>query len=90
MVIAGSDNEGHCEGGGLILHCISQDETSPWHDFVSDDTNWVDENNQAPECADTSGGFLDRGLSFVNEMLAKGAKKIWANRKEITFTGSPS
>ena len=93
LVISGSDDNtfddpsSHCTFAGLILHCTAYDVSNPWHDFVSDNNaNWVDENGAIP-CASTSGGFLDSGLSFVNDMLAKGAKKIWAKRKDVTLTG---
>ena len=94
LVISGSDDDTfddpsrHCTFAGLILHCIAFDQSNPWHNFVSDDTNWVDENNLTP-CASTTGGFLDSGLSFVNDMLGNGAKKIWATRKDVTLTGTP-
>lgn len=91
LVIAGQDNNngGHCTFGGLVMHCVAEDESNAWHDFVSDGDNWLDENDQPP-CAESSGGFLDAGQAFVDAMLAKGAQKIWADRKLVTLTGSPS
>ena len=94
LVISGSDDNAfgdpmnHCTFAGLLLHCTAYDVSNPWHDFVSDGTNWVDENDDPP-CASTSGGFLDGSISFVQDMLAKGAKKIWAARKAVTLTGTP-
>ena len=49
----------------------------------------VDENDQQP-CVESSGGFLEAGQAFVDAMVAKGAKKILADRKLVTLTGSPS
>ena len=71
-----------------MLMCTASSTSSPWHNFVSDEVNWVDETNETP-CANTSGGFLASDVPFVQNMLTAGAKKIWAARKEVTLTGTP-
>ena len=89
LVISGRDNQkaGNCNSGGLILHCVAEDESSPWHDFVSENSNfWIDDNNEPP-CERDSGGYLDGNRQFISDMLAKGAKSIWANRPEVSLTG---
>ena len=94
LVISGTDENEfedpnqHCTWAGLVLHCEADDTSNPWHDFVSNDIDWVDENNETP-CATTSGGFLNANLSFVQDMLSFGAKKIWAERKNVILTGTP-
>ena len=42
---------GSCYTAGLVLHCQSNDNKSPWHNFVSDTTHWrVDGNGQVELC----------------------------------------
>ena len=92
LVISGKDNNNHnnCNAGGLILHCIAEDESNPWHDFVSANSNfWIDDHDEPP-CERDSGGYLDTGRQFIDDMLSKGAKSIWANRQEVSLTGKQS
>ena len=32
--------ENDCLYGGLLLHCIANDISNPWHNFVTDQTHW--------------------------------------------------
>ena len=81
----------HCETGGMILICKADDDFNPWHNFVSDDVNWQVEEGESI-CLDNSRdkGFLNSDIEFIIEALDDGANKIWAQRGEITFIGSPS
>ena len=42
LTIEGWDyqTENDCLYGGLLLHCIANDISNPWHNFVTDQTHW--------------------------------------------------
>ena len=90
LTITGTDNNvgNNCNSGGMLLHCVAEDESSPWHNFVSDDVYWVDENNERP-CQRTSGGYLGSSQSIVTDLLNQGAKSIWATRNTVSLTATP-
>jgi hypothetical protein len=78
-----------CKCAGLGVHCVSDDSTSPWHNFVSDTTHWksrVENSNggdteYATPCVSSS-GFSLRGFSHDSRCDAEGSDgkycKIWA------------
>ena len=79
----------NCQSGGMLIHCISNDTSSPWHNFVSDDVNWEDENNNVPIYCQN--GMMKWGSShdIIKFFKSVGAKAIWANRQTVTFSGTP-
>ena len=90
LKIAGSDAESsdHCANGGLILHCTSEDITSPWHNFKTDDIQWTTEVGDVP-CIDNDSGFAAAGSQFIDNLLNSGANKIWTESKDVTLIGKP-
>ena len=80
----------NCKWGGLLMHCTTNDTSSPWHNFVSDDANWKDEYNMKP--CQNSDGIMAPPLNtapILKFFRDKGSKKIWADRKIVTLTGGP-
>ena len=91
LTISGTDsnNEKFCYWGGLILHCIADDDISnPWHNFVSDQDRWKVSDGSIP-CADETSWLMNRTEPFIVDMYNAGAKSIWANAKQVTLIGKP-
>ena len=69
-----------CACAGLGVHCVSDDSTSPWLNFVSDTTHWksrVEKSNggdteYATPCVSSS-GFSLRGFSHDSRCDAEGS-----------------
>ena len=69
-----------CKCAGRGVHCVSDDSTSPWHNFVSDTTHWksrVENSNggdteYATPCVSSS-GFSLRGFSHDSRCDAEGS-----------------
>ena len=80
----------HCKWAGLLLHCTASQNSSPWHNFVSDATNWSDENGKTPCQNDEVFPQTGAGIPFIDFLNQKGAKKIWTTEKTATLIGSPS
>jgi len=91
----------HCSWAGLLLHCTASNATSPWHNFVSDNTHWTvsSEGNTVPcqredrfaavyepYCGTCS---EDAKYHFISSLNTAGAKKIWGQQKTVTLVGSP-
>ena len=89
LVIKGSDNQekDHCKNGGLVLHCTSSDETSPWHNFKSESEHWRIDNGDLP-CERNITPWSMR-FPLFQRLGELGAKKIWAPKKRVTLIGSP-
>jgi len=56
----------HCLWAGLLLHCRATDETSPWHNFVSDKEHW-----KAEDCSELCTSSFEQGVSPNNAMTGK-------------------
>ena len=73
--------------------CKADDETSPWHNFVTDDTNWVNSEDDTAPCSEQN-GFIPaastRGIAFITDMINAGAKKIWSDTASVSLVGKPS
>ena len=86
------NSKDHCTWGGLLLHCTASDQTNPWHNFKTDDDHWKDKKGEKP-CVSDAGmmsHFAEQDMpNFMKKLKNLGAKKIWAERKEVTLTGSP-
>ena len=81
--------QGYCQGNqgaGLILTCTSWSRTSLWHNFKSDSEHWTDQFGQKP-CVQNDSWFAK--VKGLQEMMSKGAQKIWAPRRVVTMIGSP-
>ena len=84
-----------CEWAGLLLHCIAVDlesgelvPSSPWHNFVSNTEDWHSEEGR--DLCTNSGGMIMYNMPVVNNLLDKGAKKIWAGEHKLaTLIGQP-
>ena len=80
----------NCIEGGLLLHCSASDPQSPWNNFVSDSNNWVDDEDGASPCQDEgTSGFLGSPTADIDDLVDKGAKKIWADKVNVTLKGTP-
>jgi len=90
LIIEGEnwDNERHCDIGGLLLHCQSEDTLSPWHNFQSDTSNWHTKDG-SPLCSNNE-GMAREDIDFIKSLLALGSKKIWSDKKKVTLIGTPS
>jgi len=90
LTISGTDMnvEKFCYWGGLILHCIADDESNPWHNFVSDQDRWRVNDGSRP-CADPTSWLMNRTSSWMIDMYNAGAKSIWANAQQVTLIGKP-
>ena len=93
LTIHGShDGSGdNCVDGGLLLHCSANDPQSPWNNFVSDSDNWVDgEDDSTAACQDNgTSGFLGSTSSDIDDLVEKGAKKIWVDKVDVQLKGTP-
>ena len=93
LVVAGSDEENtnrHCNTAGFLMACTADDTNSPWHQFVSDETNWTDSDGD-PICVNSGGVLAVAGQdSFVRDLEALGAKQIWVAKQTVTLTGTPN
>ena len=69
-----------------MLICKASSTSSSWHNFVSDDDHWMDENGETP-CINSGGMYAL--ASFMDPMIENGAKNIWSNVKSPTLFGSP-
>ena len=92
LTIKGTDenNSDHCRWAGLLLHCNASPNSSPWHNFVSDETNWNDENGNTPCQNDEIFPQQGAGIPFIDFLNQNGAKKIWTTEKIATLIGSPT
>ena len=93
LVINATDLSGsnHCSAGGLIMLCIANDTSSPWHNFFTDDTNWINNEDNSTPCS-LQNGFLPaavKRMPIVADMVNVGAKKIWAESKTVSLKGTP-
>jgi len=94
----------HCKWGGLLLHCTASRTTSPWHNFVSDNTHWTvsSEGNTTPcqqedffakyfepYCYPSGTCLAPNSYHFISSLNTAGAKKIWGQQKTVTLKGSP-
>ena len=88
LTIKGFDNnlaaEDNCWYGGLLLHCIANDISNPWHNFVTDQTHWKVSDNSTPCTRDN--GWISH---HFKKMKDAGAIKIWSNAKRVTLIGTP-
>ena len=94
LTIEGSDvteDEKHCKYSGLILHCIANDISNPWHNFVTDQTHWKLSDGSTP-CKDDNGWAIGTAwkIPFVKKMKDAGATQIWSNAQKVTLFGSPA
>ena len=87
----GSGDNSNCIEGGLLLHCSANDLQSPWNNFVSDSDNWVDaEDDSTAACQDEgTTGFLGSTSSDIDDLVGKGAKKIWIDKVYVSLKGTP-
>ena len=95
LVIKGSDksnSNSYCTGSSvMILHCTASNTTSPWHNFVSDGTNWKSQDGKEV-CVPTNVYIvndLTNKYDWFRKMVDAGAKAIWADAKEVTLIGTP-
>merc|ERR1712025_1302282 len=82
------DNGNHCYWAGLLLRCTASRASSPWHNFVSDESHWL-ANGVAPCQNDELFPQSGSSIPFIASLNGFGAKKIWSNEKETYFQGSP-
>ena len=71
------------------MMCTTSRTTSPWHNFVSDTTHWVDGTGATP-CINNGGIYTSATSSAFLAAKAAGAKNIFTNTTEATFLGTPS
>ena len=95
LTVDGIDLESgnNCQTGGMIMHCICDDDNfNPWHNFVSNTVNWKLADGSTPCTSDAN--FIkaarNQNIQFIQDMLAVGAKSIWANSPEASLVGTPS
>ena len=91
LIIKGSDtknSERYCYYAGLLLHCIANDVSNPWHNFVTDQTHWKVSDGSTP-CTDDNGWIVRQTWAFVKKMKDAGAIQIWSNTKSTTLIGTP-
>ena len=75
----------------MILHCTASNTTSPWHNFVSDGTNWKSQEGMEV-CVPTNAAFVKGGTNkydWFRKMVDAGAQAIWAEAKEVSLVGTP-
>ena len=90
LTIDGTDlnSDRFCYWGGLLLHCIADDASNPWHNFVSDQDHWKVSDGSIP-CADPASWLMNRNEPFIVGMYNAGAKSIWANAARVSLIGKP-
>ena len=96
------DDKEHCVYAGLLLHCTvdtGHQISNPWHNFVSDATNWRDENGKTLACQNNFQFSLVnqwsvvnqyKKIPFIRDLIQKGAKNIWTTGYPATLNGSPA
>ena len=97
LVINGTDlnkNEVNdaCLGGGMMLRCTAEDTKSPWHNFVSNVANWVDNEDNSTVCSNEDNMVtygLKTNTKIIVDLHEKGAKKIWTKYYESSLKGTP-
>ena len=102
LEINGTDwnSSDHCRWAGLLLHCTAGRNTSPWHNFVSDNEHWTVATGATPcqgeekfagyfqpYCSNTCNAW--HNSHFISSLNTAGAKKIWGSTKTVVLTGSP-
>ena len=90
LTIKGHDtnSENNCVYGGLLLHCIANDISNPWHNFVTDQTHWKVSDGSTP-CTDDNGWIVRRTDTYIKKMKDAGAIQIWSNAQTVTLIGTP-
>ena len=90
MTIKGYDSNGerNCFYGGLLLHCLANDASNPWHNFVTDQVHWKVSDGSTP-CTDANGWIVRRSDPFITKMKNAGAIQIWSDAQDVTLIGSP-
>ena len=71
------------------MHCSASHQNSPWHNFVSDEFNWIVDNGDIPCQNDKNFPQVGADIPFIASLNSIGAKKIWNNEKTATLLGSP-
>ena len=90
------ENKERCVYAGLLLHCTvdtGHQISNPWHNFVSDATNWRDENDKILACQNNFQFSFDYGYKtspVIRDLIQKGAKNIWTTGKIVVLKGSPA
>jgi len=86
------ENSNHCYWAGLLLRCTASRASSPWHNFISDQSHWrvIGQTTVENPCQDDllfpqSGSYIP----FISSLNNFGAKKIWSKTKTVTLWGSP-
>ena len=75
--------------GGLMLHCQANDDSSPWHNFVTDQEHWKISDGGTP-CTRENGELYIRKEAFMQNMKNAGAIQIWSDARDVTLIGAPS
>ena len=94
LVINGTDSNPNnwCSNGGMILMCTANDTTSPWHEFASNDKDWVNNVDNSTLCTNED-GFIPaarrQNIGFIVDMVNNGASKIWADSRTVSLRGTP-
>ena len=71
------------------MHCTASNQNSPWHNFVSDEYSWIDENGEIPCQNDKLFPQVGADIPFIASLNEAGAKKIWNHERIATLDGSP-
>ena len=71
------------------MHCTASNQSSSWHNFVSDKYNWIDENGEIPCQNDEGFPQVGANIPFIASLNEAGAKKIWNHKRIATLMGSP-
>ena len=94
----------YCYWAGLLLHCTASRTTSPWHNFVSDNTHWTVSSEGGavpcqqmsrfakyfePFCLPTGTCPAANSYHFISSLNTAGAKKIWGQQQTVVLKGSP-
>ena len=84
----GYDN---CVYGGLLLHCMANEVSNPWHNFVTDQTHWKVSDGSMPCTAPDDNGFhfVRRDYPFIKKLKDAGASQIWSHAQSVTLVGTP-
>jgi len=98
------ESSNHCYWAGLLLHCTANSTTSPWHNFVSDNTHWTVSSEGGavpcqqmsrfakyfePFCLPTGTCPAANSYHFISSLNTAGAKKIWGQQQTVVLKGSP-
>ena len=49
------------------MHCTASNQNSPWHNFVSDEYSWIDENGEIPCQNDKLFPQVGADIPFIGE-----------------------